>query len=729
MLNYNFLACKREIEGVDCETKSQYMTLTTMPQPASPDTLRYSNNTTFGNDPEWWCFEVEACDNCKVDPKTCPNKPGSAPNCSSFSTMATHKKCLYVDRATHGNAPLWPTNQADGKELKITAEPEGNTCKLEWNKICEGESNQPSPEGVFESCDFPTALQLMGYYIMRREIIGGNCATTPVPEPSDTNPPVGSTGISGSPSFTDGKKLASGAYDLTNGQKYCYRVYGYDAAGLMSRKLPVPQAVECAPNDRLPPAKPVVSMEAASGMCMPKWTAVVDKNTPVYSVYKCVGDFTACDSADKFAPIDDAEAVDTSKLFFEDGTVNDGTAYSYCVTAKDASNNVSVKFDAADKTNCAECQYVIGQCPAPGPVSAVEYNSRQGAKVSYGKSSADELPYETGEGYKIYLCSSLSPSSCASLKTPDGREDGYVLQESGTEITFSSLNVAEENAYYMGVTYTDPDVCGESKKTISNAITVVPKPPEYYCDNTPTPDDCIITIDFGTSVFKKYSLVACTEGDDCKNGAFKKAEAPLAGVKVQLVDAANPESIIMEKTSSATGAVPKLLAQEGLTGHTYKIIAKIPLANVDNFFSLKLCKEKTETDCIVELKTGLDLKSSTSVKVSINAVEIPDAASGAGGGEIGNPNCDGVINIADLGALKKSFGSGKVAPYPMCYRPWADFNMDGIVGLSDLAVVKKNFNKVIVDSSQLTGGKIPDASLCISKYDPLPSCCPKSCTQ
>ncbi|MFA6447898.1 MAG: hypothetical protein WCX65_00380 [bacterium] len=724
MLNYNLYTCKREIEGVDCENKSQYTKLTTIAQSNPPDLLRYSNNTAFGFGPEWDCFYVEACDNCKVSPQTCPNKPGTEPNCSTFSTMASYRHCLIIEIPPELNAPLWPTPQNDGKEIKITPEPEGNKCKLEWNKICEGESNPPEPEGTFEDCNFPEALQLMGYKVARREAVDGDCATTNVPEPSDTNPEIGSAGISANPSFTDGKKLGNGTYDLTNGTKYCYRVYGYDAAGLISRALPVPAPVECTPQDTLPPAKPVVSEEHGSGLCMPKWNAVVDKNTPVYSVYRCVGDFSVCDTAAEFTAIDDPAAVNTSILYFEDGTVTDGMTYTYCVTAKDNSGNVSVKFEAADKTNCVEC--MAGDlCQAPISISAVEYGSDRGAKVSYEKSPADDsAPYEAGEGYKIYLCGPGATTPC-SLKTPDCKSNP--LQEYGTELTYRNLGTPAAGNYYFGVTYTGPESgCMESKMTMSNAIHVSTI---YYADPCLPFDNCDLTIDFGTSVFKKYSLATCTTGADCKNGAFKKVETPLAGLTVQVVDVTSPGTVVSVNSFCDDGVVSPFHVPEGTTGHTYKVIARIPLAGVDSFFKVKLCKEITATECIVELKTGLDLKSATTAIVSLNAVEIPDASSGAGGGEMGNPNCDGVVNIADLGALKKAFGAGKVAPYPMCYRPWADFNMDGIVGLSDLAVVKKNFNKVIADSSQLTGGKIPDASLCSAKYDPLPACCPKSCAQ
>ena len=94
--------------------------------------------------------------------------------------------------------------------------------------------------------------------------------------------------------------------------------------------------------------------------------------------------------------------------------------------------------------------------------------------------------------------------------------------------------------------------------------------------------------------------------------------------------------------------------------------------------------------------------------VTINAIEMLDSGSGAYGGDIANPNCDGVVDITDMLPLK-SAGIGCVAGQP-CYEPAADFNMDGKISMTDMLILKDNFGRVLKE-----GGKnatIDGAVLC-----------------
>jgi hypothetical protein len=87
----------------------------------------------------------------------------------------------------------------------------------------------------------------------------------------------------------------------------------------------------------------------------------------------------------------------------------------------------------------------------------------------------------------------------------------------------------------------------------------------------------------------------------------------------------------------------------------------------------------------------------------------------AGGGEMGNPNCDASVGLTDLMALRSSYGSNVGE---CCYRAWADFDMSGSVGLSDLMLLRKTFGTNL-------GAAPTDAVLCKSKFAPLPACCGK----
>jgi hypothetical protein len=190
----------------------------------------------------------------------------------------------------------------------------------------------------------------------------------------------------------------------------------------------------------------------------------------------------------------------------------------------------------------------------------------------------------------------------------------------------------------------------------------------------------------------------------------------MQGIRVEVIDDAAPGVPVVTKTTDADGKIPEFCAVKLTNGHTYTVRAKIPISITDTVFANKSCSEITSSDCIVNLKSYFAVTNAFS-PMPMTAVEMPDSTAGAYGGEIGNPNCDGIVNMNDLMSIKPAF---KTAAGDCCYRPWADFNMDGAINMTDIGVVKKHFNYIV-------GSAPSNAALCKSKFAPLPACCPGKC--
>ncbi len=710
---YNFYGCYQDpTKPGSCNVKTGttsingYTLYNTQNQPTSANTLYYSKDDGFG-EAETWCFYVEACDNCKTA-GTCPNKVGTDSNCSAFDTISTYMKCLTITATSYDYAPFWPTNQTSGDEMTTTPLTEGNSCKLEWNKICEGD------DGTFVDCNFPTAFELLGYKVMRAAATNNDCSITTVNDPG-SGTPIATVGISSSPSYTD-------STGLTNNTKYCYRVYGYNAFGKYSRKDPIPTPVACTPVDTKAPDKPEIDADNSEystedGACNIKWAAVEDKGAISYSAYRCQGDLTTCNSATKFTNDELTDATDFDTAEFADPSVSTSVeAYTYCITAKDASGNTSTKYESADTTNCYVCYTGAQPCKTPGTVSAYEYNSQHGVKATWLASTSDDSSYDSGEGYNVYLCT--SPTTCATKlngSTP--------VQSFGTDYIKSDAGVSATcTDCYVGVSYVHMPTCKESDKTISSMpsstsgkITVEPNVTTYCTTN---PDSCPTTLKptgggtGGEIRIASYTDPQCASTTDCMKTPITPTYTNLAGATVELVDDAAPSTIISIGTVGDDGIVPGMAAPTGQTGHTYTVRLKLPL----DTYSVG-CASKTADSCYMTLKTGLTLPTTAStVTAKGTDVASPDTGNG---GDIGNPNCDKDVNLTDILLIKNAYGA---AAGDACYRAWADFNSDGNINLTDIIYMKKFYGQTI-SSSTISG-----AVLCQSKA-PLPSCCAtKSCT-
>ncbi len=723
---YNLYGCKRLSEGYDCETRdgvnggNGYTQIqSTFPQSSS--TITVSETDLFGQSAAWWCFWVEACD--------------TASNCSAFSTFGTYRKCLKVSLDEHLTAPLWPPNQSGGNELKATPLPEGNKCKLEWLKICNGEGTEGDFNDRCEkcpaggcipnpcSCDFPDNLQLAGYKIMRS-------TTSIVPSPGDATP-VLSIGTSSNPSVTD-----SG---LENDRTYYYRVYGIDGVGLFSRAAPEPAAVACTPKDILPPNKPVFS--GADGMtfgvdwCKPKWNEVADKGPVIYNVWRCeLTGANNCTSAAQYATV--TAHIWAPQHEFQDTSAAQDHNYVYCLTASDIFGNTSAVYETGDHPNCLPCS-PGNACGAPGYINEYLKNDGFGAGWTFSKSPSDNVDgtYVDGEGYNIYYCTYDNSTSCTHKlnSTPIQK----VCDDSETESCHvDEVPGATGKDAYLAVTYTGPAAggCKESVKILSAEPIKISH--LDACEKTPIAADCKIRIDFGFDLnkgiyFKKYELQACKFATDsgCMNNAYKPVITALSGITVELYDVTNGTQVSYRTTNKSGTIDGAFYVQTSkiIEGHDYKVRALIPAEVVyGNTLFAEQCVNKAtrnpSTDvCIVELTNTL--KPTANLQpITVAPTTVPPAD--GFGAEIGNANCDGKVNTNDLAAIKFAYNTKRGDP---CYRAWADFNMDGKVNINDLTYIKENYNKKFIDG-EATGAKLcPDAAATDNEMKPLTgTCCDKT---
>ena len=695
---YNIYACEQTVTstcGADSEGNADgYSLLATIPQPDPPETIFYSDNSSFGHEDSTWCFYVETCDDC-VSAGTCPSK--SSPNCSYFNTMSTYRKCIFIGPMIDPVAPLFPENQAAGPL------PGGESCRITWDAVCRDE------EGDFSDCNFPATSELMGYYVMRSEAIGGSCLNIPVPSPS-YGTPAGFAPISYDPAFTDD--------GLTNGMQYCYRVHAYNAYNYFSRNEPVPSPVSCIPGDIQPPDKPeiVVPVAFTNSTCTPEWSEVEDDDTVTYNVYRCEGTEAQCNDSSKFLHLGSEQQLysceDTTDTQCEDWALSPDTQYVYCITAKDAIPNESDIYDSKDTINCAPCMATSKCVPPTGVIAGEKGPNYYGFDVYWTKSSSD---YGSGEGYSIYLCTGSTADTCSTTSLASDINGDY----SETPYTITDAGVSYDGYFYIGVSYEGSD-CGESMIAVSlNSVTIGPTPP-------PCLPDIRLDID---GYFMKKELAACVEGDSdvncqkvlaacaassmpgCADSARKIASSPAAGITIELFDTTTG-TVVKSKTTLTDGSVQEfgLFSANITTSDTFSVRARLPEGYWNEMFAYAQsggagCEPDSDPgECVIVLKSDISLGYFTTVE--IDAIElIADPA--MYGGQFANPDCDDKITLKDLALVKKRFFTDASK-----YHPSADFNLDGKIDLKDLAMIKASFNKSIgekgTDASTMGGICDPD---------------------
>lgn len=687
---------------INCETKdgsnggAAYTKLNTTIIPQSENLESSNHEPAFGTADGYWCFYIEACDDCNTA-GTCDK---DTPNCSAFSTMIPYRQCMQITAMADPYKPDFPGNQ------EATAPAEGKKCKITWDKVCS--DDDPAGGGVFPNppgCDFPDSIKLQGYKIMRAIMVGVDCADTTVPTPIDEDYLAGRViGNSVTMEFEDTK--------VSNNVDYCYRVYGYDSAGAANfSQPPEPTPVHCKPVDTVPPDKPdmvdQIPFDATS--CTPKWATGTEQGL-IYNVYKCekiVGG-VQCNSATQFALLNVPEYAECSALpgtvgECEDSDVTKDHNYVYCVTAKDASLNESAKYStpvppAIYPINCGDCA-PGDRCAPPTNVQAGETSNFFSGNVWFDNAEGDDTG--TYAGYRVYLCAGASRDTC----TTEITTTPITGNRQTTPYPTDSITVPSEGYYYLGVSFMAASGCSESQITVSAASILIKV--DDPCNDNP---DCQYSVSL-TSSFVKYDLVACTyDPVTCMNGAYKKSPTSLDEITVELVTGI---TVVKSKITGLDGKIGDFKLEAG-TGEgqldltkTYVLQARFPATKWTPVMPTPSGIEDTcaglnpaTDECVRVLKSNIKF-SVTAKEVEAKAAEVPSA--GGGGAEVGNPNCDNQVSLSDLVPIKKSFGGVRGVPGPPEYQTYADLNMDGKVDLGDLVPIKKNFGVTFPSPTRTLG--------------------------
>ncbi len=712
LAGYNVYKCEVSTsEQTDCQTKDDYLT---GGYNEKINSSMIDNSGTLEVDSEnfpqtdtMFCFWVEACDNCDTA-GTCPSK--TTPNCSNHDTTTIYRKCLTITSVPDPYKPDLPTS------VSTTASAVGGACEITFSRVTSDD------EGAFENSSYPTPVELMGYYLMRTEAIGGDCTTTPLGNPGN----LGSSIIAGTVTAAQQLEDTLDTTDdnngdgLTNGTQYCYTVYSYDAAGnFKTDTLTSSQIGSCTPADTKAPDKPVMEpMVFDEYSCTPSWGAVTDKDSVTYNVYRCDDKIENCTTTGDYALLGDGTGIQTTTL--QDYNVTTDDDYTYCASALDPSSNESTVYESSDLTNCQVCT-PSNRPAAPDATTAWQFS----ASPNYGAKACwtDSTDYDVGgQGYNLYACKTdcngKEASTCCDLQVETGYTGSHACTD-GNEWVKNTITVTETADYYIGVTYVNDNGIESFASLTSNAV------------NIETQDACVIDPSVCKTVIKlkkpvkKMLVEACTGADigdatackatgeaatggSCKsNGIMRKCEVPQSGLKVELVPitgssrAAGRDYGTPIKTgiTNASGTVEFMVPDSDIQAGT-EYVVRLRVDNYDTAME-NMCDNDASSDGFC----GMDLTDPAEIDTSGDTVTMeetpptlpPNSSDGGFTGDIGNFNGDGNVNALDLAKLKPAWGSPLGTD---CYRTWADVNMDGNINALDLATIKGFWGKP-VDSSAI----------------------------
>jgi hypothetical protein len=176
------------------------------------------------------------------------------------------------------------------------------------------------------------------------------------------------------------------------------------------------------------------------------------------------------------------------------------------------------------------------------------------------------------------------------------------------------------------------------------------------------------------------------------------AKIPLEGRNISLLDS-NGNLAAPPVATAAQGQFQLSLDTSTLwLGENYSLVLNLEGEDRNRF----ACDSLFESaGCFMLLKQFALQGAARSqwVRVSPPALPMP----GGGRAEIGNPDCNTVVDISDMVLLKPAFGKERGTAE---YRTYLDFNGDGQIDISDYLLLKNNYGR------SLPGAPAPHAELC-----------------
>jgi hypothetical protein len=679
LAGYKAYKCKR-LTSSDCKVDTAFTAFNASVQTGTTFEKDSTQDPTLVSAD--FCFYVQACDtndNCSMFP------PGGADN--------PNVKCFTLSEEADLLKPAFPQGVA------CTTPAEGNKVELTWNKVCQHSTGDSFADTTCITFD---PLEIQGY-----KVIFGASGSVPSAAEAQCANIAATVSTSPDPDATHKTKTCGAVtVPVVNGTEYCYDVYAVDAYNNVSVDGPGGSLAEvcCTPQDTQAPTAPTASMDSDDISCTPSWNPVTDKDTTIrYSVYRCTG--SSCSSSSTWESVS-ADILQAAGLTYTDIVPDAQSPYTYCITAKDEASNESATYPATTQPNCKVCT-PGNQAKAPTAVTAGPSGTtgaNYGALVFWTKSKDDN---GSDGGYKIYRCSNetcTSPTAVSGKGCTDLAASSSAVQNIGPTAPIT-LSGEPADTWYYGVTYssdctdmeaTESQLTGDSE-AISSSLTIDPPPAPDCTGKCIHVSNCKDWTDLTANCSSINVLDTSQKGTDEKFLA-----SPKSGVEVFVADSTGA-MVGTAATTDGTGAFAITIDNNSSAvnlDNKYKVVMKIPSAEKAGI----ACDSSfydTEGSCYIVLNGEIILSDDDTKTARSFGINLPPV--GGGRAEIGNPNCDTVVNITDLVLLKPGFGT---AVGDTAYKTYLDFDGNGIIDVADFLILKKYFG------NELSAAPTPDATLC-----------------
>jgi len=623
-----------------------------------------------------YCFFMEVCDDCNTR-GTCPSNNGQ-PNCSGFpaggAVSSIYVKCFPLAEIYGKISPAFPQNVT----CKSSASDTG--IDLTWDKVC------TSAAGAYDWCSTPDSGLIAGYIV----ILGqqGN-----IPSNNETLSCSKRIVVSryGQQTIHYDRPCPTGAATFDPGATYCYNIYAITSSATFSADGAAGsmQEVCCQYNDTFAPPPPQAAMSHGATTCTVSW-ADPGGGAVSYNGYRCAGD--SCGVSSTWTSLFTGQTA-AGGLTFTDTPPDADPAYTYCVTAVDAAGNQSAVFPQNAQPNCGVC--------APGVQAEPPRNVQVRAQGASGVAlwwlhSLDDTA-QSNAGYRIVRCSSRD---CAAPQAIAGADCGDLPADGNLIVNLNSLmpaflNSEPAGAQYYGVAFRSDcsDPATESAPAVSPVVNVGAACQGRCIHVSNCPDHT----NFGVNC-KPVTLIDTSQlGTD---GKFLHTPAP--GFEVYLANASGAQ-VGASYGTDASGLFHIVIDNNSGSvdvNDTFMAMLRIPVQDRSGI-PCDASYADALGNCSLVLGRSLSITDSDDDTAFVNGVSL--AMPGGGRAEVGNVNCDSVVNITDLVLLKAGFGA---AQGESAYQTYLDFDGNGVIDVADFLVLKNYFGM------ELDAAPAFDATLC-----------------